>query len=133
MWSDLLVFPIVIFGAIGLNAILQSVGLTNKIIFLASFFLLCHLCFSTLMWFQLRSLQDTFVNKRELALFGAIAVAAVAVATYIVTGLFPITRLPFFFLKYLPGSQYWSELFVVAAPTYVSFVCSRFVAGSMLS
>ena len=133
MLSDLLVFPIIIIGSIGLKALLLSVGISNKIIFLSCLFLILHLAFMSLMYFQVHNLQDNYISKIELSVFSAVIISLVAICTYSAIGLAPILKLPFFFLKYLPYSMYWSDLFIVALPTYIAHVLGRMLVQSLLS
>ena len=132
MLSDLLVFPIVILGAIGLKGLLLTVGIVNPIIFLACFFLIVHLLLTSLMHIQISTLQDSFVTRLEVSMFAAVVSAIVSISTYGVIGLLPMLKLPFFFLKYFPYSKIWSDLFIVALPTYISHFVGRLVAQGLL-
>ena len=132
MLSDFLIFPIVIIGAIGLKALLLSVGISNQVIFLTTFFLVLHLSLTALMHVQINYLQDTYVTRLELSAFAAVVSAIVAVFTYMSIGLLPALKLPFFFLRYLPYSTRWMDLFIVALPTYVSHFIARLVATGLL-
>ena len=133
MLSDLLVFPIIIIGSIGLKALLLSVGITNTVIFLSCLFLILHLSFTSLMYLQVYNLQDDYISKIEISVFAAVIISIVAICAYCVIGLIPILKTPFFFLKYLPYSANWSDLFIVAIPTYITHVLSRKLAHSILS
>lgn len=132
MLTDLAVIPIVILEAIGLRALLLTVGISNTVIYLCCLFLVYHLSFSSLLSLQLRMLQDSFVSRFELSIFAAVITTLVAIATYCIIGLFPILKFPFFFLRYLPYSSLWSDLFIVAVPTYFAHFLSRFVAQTLL-
>jgi hypothetical protein len=87
----------------------------------------------SLMYFQVRNLQDNYISKIELSVFSAVILSMIAIGTYSAIGLIPVLKLPFFFLKYLPYSAYWSDLFIVALPTYFGHVGARILVQGLLN
>jgi hypothetical protein len=136
MLTDLLVFPIVLIVAVGLKYLLRLIGINNSIVYLSCLFLSLHLCLSGLLWLQLTSkdlVDARYISRFETATFAAVITTMIALITYIIIGLIPFLRIPFFFLRPLPASKYWSDLFIVAIPTFLSHVGSRMVAQSVMS
>ena len=130
--ADLLVIPIVIVEAILLRAILLLVGIQNSVVFLACLFLIYHISFTGLLYMQVRNLIDSYVTRLEVSMYSALLVSSVAIITYAAIGLFPILKVPFFLLRYLPYSNIWLDLFIVATPTYFAHVVSRMVSTGLL-
>ena len=130
--SDLLVFPIVITGTMLVKSLLLSVGISNDIVFLASLFLFFHLMLTVLMFVQVRHLQDTYITRLEVAAFAAVVSAIIGVTSYIIIVAMPILKSIFFFLKWLPYSNYWADLSIIAVPVYLSHLASRLVINGLL-
>jgi hypothetical protein len=131
--SDLLVFPIVMLGAIIVKSLLLTIGITNSVIFMSCFFLILHLCFTGLMYMQLKDFQDSYVTRIESSAFSAVLTSLAALGTYALIGLLPFLKFPFFFLKYLPYSQIWSDLLIVSLPAFGAHMGGRLVATGLLN
>uniref|UniRef100_A0A6C0J6I3 Uncharacterized protein n=1 Tax=viral metagenome TaxID=1070528 RepID=A0A6C0J6I3_9ZZZZ len=134
MISDLLVFPLILIEAIALKAMLHGIGIANHVIYLSCLFLLLHLSFTGLMNFQLKNIDNNtpYLTKLEVSMFSAVFTSVVATGTYIIIGLIPQLKAPFFLLKYLPMSQYWYDLFIVSLPALLIHIGSRFISQSQL-
>lgn len=130
--TDLFIVPTIIVSAILVKSILQSLGMNNQVIFMSCFFLVIHLLMTLLMRFQLRDVEDHYLGKNEFSAFAAVITAGCVSLTYIVTGLLPILKSPFFLLKYLPTSQYWYDLLIVSLPGLASHVLARLIGRSLL-
>lgn len=133
MLTDLLVFPIVILEAIIVKALLLFVGVSNSVVYMSCLFLLLHLSMTSLMRFQLRNLNDVYLSKIEASAFAAVITAGVTLMAYSVVGLLPMLKIPFFFLKWLPFSNVWMDLFIVSLPAYTSHLVARMVATSLFT
>jgi hypothetical protein len=130
--SDLLVFPIVIINALIIKASLTGINRNNGVIFITLFFLLTHLCLTTLSYFQLRDLEDTYVTRIESAAFNAVLSALLAAFTYMLIGAIPIFKAPFFMLGWLPYSNVWKDLVIVALPAYIAHYTGKHVITDLL-
>ena len=132
MLTDLLVIPIVICSSIIVKGLLIKAGAPNSIVFLACYSIVLQLLFTALFRFHLRDAKDSYVTKGECAFYGSLMSSATAVGTYVLMSLVPALKTPFFFLKWLPSSQYWADLLIVSLPTYVTYVAARIVAMGLL-
>jgi hypothetical protein len=108
-------------------------GSDNPVVMLSSFFLLFHLSVTLFMrYYSLRNQEDTFVTRGSLASSAAFATAFVAVLSYLVAGLAPIVKAPFFLLKYIPGNQYWLDHLIIGIPTFLTYMLTRYIAVNLL-
>lgn len=132
MTSDLLVFPIVILNALIIKASLTGIGKNNGVIFLTAFFLLTHFCLTILTYVQRGHLEDSYVTVMEGATFNAVLSSLSACLTYLVISGIPFLKFPFFFLNWLPYSQIWADLFIVAIPAYIIHLMGGHVITDLL-
>lgn len=133
MISDLLVFPIVIINAIIIKASLTGIGKNNGVIFLTSFFLLTHFGLTLLTYLQRKHLEDSYVTVMEGATFNAVLSSLSASVAYLMISGAPFLTYPFFFLRWLPHSQMWADLFIVAIPAYITHYAGGYVISDILT
>jgi hypothetical protein len=129
---DILVYPIVTLSAIGLRYLLLLVGIQNNVVYLSVLFLFLHLIFSLLLNYQLSAHDSSYLTPREVAGVGAMIVTIIAMLAYIAISFVPALKLPFYPLRWLPGSQVWLDLFIVATPTFIAHMLVRKVGESLL-
>lgn len=132
MISDLLVFPIVIFNALIIKASLTGIDRNNGVIFLTAFFMLTHFCLTLLTYAQRSHLEDSYVTVMEGATFNAVLSSMSACLTYLLISGIPFLKFPFFFLYWLPKSQIWADLFIVALPAYIVHYAGGYVITDLL-
>lgn len=125
-------FPAIMTIAILVKALLFSIGINNAIITMTVMFFMIHLSLTSLMYAQISHLQDTYITKMECAAFSAAISAIVAMGTYIVIGLMPSLKFPFFLLNLLPLSHLWKDLFIVSFPTFITHMAGRIISTGIL-
>lgn len=130
--GDFLVYPIVILGAIAVRTLLLTIGIDNSLIFMSCLFLVIHLCFTTLMFAQIRDMQDSFITRIESSAFVAVLSALTSLCTYGLISAIPILKAPFFFLKWLPYSNIWGDLSIVALPAFLTHTIGRSVITGVM-
>lgn len=134
--GDILVYPIVIFSAIFLRYVLLLINIQNNVVYLSVLFLFLHLLITGLLRYQLAAAgkepASAYVTPLEVAGVGAMFVTIVAIVSYIGISFMPMLKLPFYPLRFLPYSNIWLDLFIVATPAVVANMIVRNIGAAIL-